>query len=136
MCYPLTSTKCYWSLLRTILNEKKVPCLPPIYHNNKYVTNFKGESEILNSFFPNQCSLIPNNRILPSELKLLTEHTLTLCHFSESDILQIINNQNLNKAHGHDMISIRMLKLCDEAICRPLNIIFRTFLNTGKFPSE
>ena len=34
------------------------------------------------------------------------------------------------------MISIRMLKLCGEAICRPLNIILKTCLNTGKFPSE
>ena len=34
------------------------------------------------------------------------------------------------------MINIRMLKLCGEAICRPLDIIFKTFLNTGKFPSE
>ena len=29
-----------------------------------------------------------------------------------------------------------MLKLCGEAICRPLIIIFKTCLNTGKFPSE
>ena len=29
-----------------------------------------------------------------------------------------------------------MLKLCGEAICRPLNIIFKTCLNAGKFPSE
>ena len=29
-----------------------------------------------------------------------------------------------------------MLKLCVEAICRPLNIIFKTCLNTGKFSSE
>ena len=136
LCDPLTSTKCYWSLLKTILNEKKVPCIPPIFHNNKYVTDFKEKSEIFNSLFANQCSLIPNNSILPSELKLLTEHTLTSCDFSESDILQIINNQDSNKAHGHDMISIRMLKLCGEAICRPLNIIFKTCLNTGKFPSE
>ena len=34
------------------------------------------------------------------------------------------------------MISIRLLKLWNEAICRPLNIIFKTCLNTGKFPSE
>ena len=34
------------------------------------------------------------------------------------------------------MISIRMLKLCGEAICRPLNVIFKTCLNTGKFASE
>ena len=29
-----------------------------------------------------------------------------------------------------------MLKLCGETICRPLNIIFKTCLNTGKFPSK
>ena len=34
------------------------------------------------------------------------------------------------------MISIRRLKLYGEAIWRPLNIIFKTCLNTGKFPSE
>ena len=34
------------------------------------------------------------------------------------------------------MISIRMLKLCGEAICRPLNISFKTCLNTVEFPSE
>ena len=27
-----------------------------------------------------------------------------------------------------------MLKLCGEAICRPLNIIFKTYLTTGNFP--
>ena len=80
--------------------------------------------------------LYENNSILPSELKLLTEHTLISCYFSEPDILQIINNQDSSKAHGHDMITIPVLKLCGEAICRPLNIIFKTCLNTGKFPSE
>ena len=35
LCDQLTSTKCYWSLLKTILNGKKVPCIPPIFHNNK-----------------------------------------------------------------------------------------------------
>ena len=86
------------------------------------------------TLFANQCSLIPNSSTLPSELKLFTEHTLTSCDFYESDILQIINNQDSNKAHGHDMINIRILKLCGEAICRPLNIILKTCLNTGKFP--
>ena len=133
---PLTSTKCYWSLLKTILNEKKVPCIPPIFHNNKYVTDFKEKSEIFNSFFANQCSLTPNNSISPSELKLFTKHSLTFCDFSETDVLQMIDNQDSNKAHGHGMISIRMLKLCGEAIWRPLNIIFKTCLNTSKFPPE
>ena len=29
-----------------------------------------------------------------------------------------------------------MLKICGDSICRPLNIIFRTCLRTGKFPLE
>ena len=48
----------------------------------------------------------------------------------------MINNQDSDKALSHDMIPIRMLKLCGETICRPLNIIFKMCLNTGKFPSE
>ena len=40
------------------------------------------------------------------------------------------------KAHSHDMISIQMLKICDESICKTLGIIFRPCLENGKFPSE
>ena len=36
----------------------------------------------------------------------------------------------------NSIINIRMLKLCGEAICRPLNITFKKCLNTGKFPLE
>ena len=41
---------------------------------------------------------------------------------------------NPNKAHGHNMISIRMLKICDESICKPLRIIFWACLENEKFP--
>ena len=78
------------------------------------------------NFFCNQCSIIPNNSILPS--KLLTEHTLISCDFSKIDILQIINSHDSNKANSR-MINIPMLKLCGKAIGRPLNIIFKTCLN-------
>ena len=136
MCDPVTSTKCYWSLLKTILKGKKVPSIPPIFHNNKYVTDFKEMSEIFNSFFANQCSLISNNSILLSELKLLTDHTLIPFEFSVTDILQVTDSQDSDKTYGHDMISICLWKLCGEAACRPLNMIFKTCLNTGKFALE
>ena len=29
---PNTSSKCYWSLLKTLLNGKKIPCVPPLFH--------------------------------------------------------------------------------------------------------
>ena len=48
--------------------EKKEPCKAPIFHN-KYIADLNEKSEISNSFIANQCCLIPNNSILPSELK-------------------------------------------------------------------
>ena len=65
-----------------------------------------------------------------------TDSILSLCHFAKEDILRIINNLDPNKAHGHEEISIRMLKICGDPIFGPLNIIFKTCLRTGKFPLE
>ena len=42
--------KCYWSILKSFLNNKKIPCIPPLIHNNQFITDFKEKSELLNSF--------------------------------------------------------------------------------------
>ena len=34
---PMTSTKCYWSLLKALLNRRKIPYISHIFHNNEYV---------------------------------------------------------------------------------------------------
>ena len=121
-------------LLKTLLNDKKIPCISSIFHNNKYIVDFKEKSEIFNTFFAEQCSVIPNKSVLPSQLTLLTENLLANCHFSKKDILQIIRNLDSNKANGHDMISIPMLKLCGDSICKPPVLIFKTCLRNGRFP--
>ena len=133
------NTKCYWSLLKTILNTIHTIQHHPyllFFITTSMSLTIKKRVKLLILFFTNQYSLIPNNSILPSELKLLSENTLPSCDFSETDILQIINGQDWNKAHSHDMISIPILKLCDETICRPVNIIFKTCLNTDTFLLE
>ena len=43
---------------------------------------------------------------------------LSTATFSAEDIGKIIQNLDSNKAHGHDNISIPMLKTCDP-ICIP-----------------
>ena len=48
----------------------------------------------------------------------------------------MIQNLDPNKAHGHDQISIRMLKHCSTSICKPLEIIFNRCLETGMFPND
>ena len=57
---PTTSLTACWSILKTFLNNKKIPCIPPIYHNNNYITDFKEKAEIFNNFFVKQCTIVNN----------------------------------------------------------------------------
>ena len=53
---PSTSPKCYSTLLKTLLNGRKTPCIPPLFHDNKFITDFEKKRKVLNSFFAKQCS--------------------------------------------------------------------------------
>ena len=57
-------------------------------------------------------------------------------NFSTDEISNIINNLDPNKAHGHDMLSIRMIKLYGNSICKPLSIMFNDCLKEGQFTSD
>ena len=61
---------------------------------------------------------------------------LSTINFTTDNIEKIIVSLNPNKAHGHDNIGIRMLKICGNTICKPLELIFKQALTTGVFPSE
>ena len=118
------SSKAYWSLLKTFLNNKKIPLIPPLYHQGDFITNFKVKAELFNSFFASQCSLIKNDSKLPSYLNYRTDNRLSAVNFSIDDIAKILQNLDPNKAHSHDKISIRMLQLRGNSICKPLELIF------------
>ena len=61
-----TSPKVYWSLLKTFLNNKKIPCIPPIFYENDFLIDFQKKVEIFNRFFAKQCIVVPNFSKLPS----------------------------------------------------------------------
>ena len=46
---PSISSKIYWSVLKCFLTGKKVPYIPPIFHENKFVTNFREKTELFHS---------------------------------------------------------------------------------------
>ena len=81
-------------------------------------------------------SLIDNGSTLLSLFPLITEKSLSDVDFSVDNIKNIISTLDSNKPHGDDMVSIRMLILCDKSICKPLSIIFKSCLTQGIFPSE
>ena len=48
---PTTSAKTYGSILKRFLNDKKIPCIPRLFHDNKLITDFKKKAKLFNSFF-------------------------------------------------------------------------------------
>ena len=131
-----TSAKTYWSILKALLNNKKIPCIPPLFHEGKYVTDFKKKAELFNSFFAKQCSIIQNSSKLPLTLNKKTNNSISSITFNRNDIATIIRSLDPNKAHGYDIISIPMLEICDKSICKPLELIFKPCIKHGKFPKE
>ena len=121
---------------QTSPDPQKIPCISPLLHQDKFIINFKEKAEMFSNFFADQCSLLRNKSKLPATLSKKIRESLTTVDFSNNDFLKIIRNIDPNKAHGHDMISIRMVKICDDSICKPLKLIFQSCLESGKFPSE
>ena len=127
---PKTSAKAYWSLLKTLYNGKKIPLIPPILVNNKLISNFKEKANHFNAFFVSQCTPVSNDSALPSTSNSVSNVS------EDQDILKITRSLNYNKVHGYDDISIRLLKICDSSIVKPLSIIFKNCLQTGTFPNN
>ena len=87
-------------------------------------------------FFAEQCSIIDNSSELPSNFLKKTGKSISAITFTCDDIATLIKSLDPNKAHGHDMISIRMLKICGKSICKPLDLIFQSCIKQGEFPTE
>ena len=68
------------------------------------------------------------NRFLNKNIRLIPplshENEFVTVSFSQEYIVQIIQNVDPNKVHGHDRVSILMLKIYGSSIYKPLEIIF------------
>ena len=128
-------SKTVWSLIKTFLNNAKIPEIPPLYQNNIFVTDFQEKANLFNNFFAKQCTLLDSGSVLPT-FRLLTNNLLEDVSFSEDDIKNIIESLNPKKAHGWDEISIRMIKMSTESIIKPLFFIYTNCINKRIFPEK
>ena len=133
---PSTSSKTYWSILKTFVNGKKITIIPPLLVNDNFITNVLEKSNLFNEFVSKQCQPLQNNSTLPKSNTYHTENRLNDFTFDNEKLLKIIQSLDANKAHGYDGISIRMLKLCRPSIIKPLSIIFQNCLKSNTFPDD
>ena len=69
---------------------------------------------------------------MPSEVTYMMEghihRTLSVNH-----VIKIVRALDVNKAHGHDNVLDRMIKLCTNFVAYPLTLIFQNSAATGTF---
>ena len=75
---------------------------------DKIVTDCKEKVKLFNDYFLVQCRPINNGSTLPDFIPI-TQSSLDTITMSQKQILDIIKNLNVNKAHGPDNISGRTL---------------------------
>ena len=87
------------------------------------------------TILPSQCTPIKNGGKLPN-FRYKTEKRLTFFEIKDDDKLLIIKNLNVNKAHGWDQLSGKMIKTCDNSISFQLKVIFKSMIKEGVFPED
>ena len=102
--------------------------------NNELISDFKMKSNHFNSFFTSHFTPLRNNGKVPESQTYITDSKLSSLQFEDKGIIKIIRSLDINKAQGHDDISIKVLKICDLAIITLLSMIFRNCINNSTFP--
>ena len=131
----MLSNKTYWSILKTFYNGIKVPIILPLFIN-KFVTDFQEKANVFNLFFAKQCSPIPSSSDLPAKISYMTKDRIKTLWFCKSGVIKLIKALDVSKAHGHDGISVKIIKTCADSIAHPLTLIFQNSLAAGIFAND
>ena len=98
--------------------------------------NLKKKTELLNSYFAKQCSILYNDSKLSHRFHYFTDKRLSIIKFSSNSIFHKIKKLDPNKAHSHNMINIRKLKIYEKSIRRALVMILNECKSNGTFLSK
>ena len=91
---PLLQAKTNWSILKTFYDDKKIPLIPPLWIDDKFVTDIRTKANIFNKFFAEQCTPLRSGSVLPVNQMFLTQARLKTLDFREVEILKIIRALN------------------------------------------
>ena len=77
-----------------------------------------------------------NDSTVPTSINFITRERTSSLEFCIDDVVKIIRSLDKNKTHGHDKISILMIKLSASSISKPSHLIFRNCLETESLRKE
>ena len=84
--------------------------IPPFQIGDKFVTNFTEKAKAFNIDFPKQWRVVDSL----DRANFGTNERSNNIKSAKNGILKTIKNLEITKVHGHDNVSIRMIKLCED----------------------
>ena len=126
------------NLYRYIRSRLKVKTMVgPLKNASGQLTESDGETaEVLNSFFKSVFVEEGTTNLPPFTTSKQDFTTLSDICITEEEVLHELNMLKDSKATGPDEIPSIVLKSCAEVLARPLTVLFRKSLDTGKVPEE
>ena len=58
---PKTGPKTYWKIIKTFLNDTKIPLIPPLLVSNQLVSDFLEKANLFNDYLSKQRTAINNS---------------------------------------------------------------------------
>ena len=95
---PKTAAKTCWAILSRLLHKKKIPAIPPLFVNGKFVSDFCEKANLFNNLFASICTPIKNSSLLPL-FSYRTSARITSFDITDEDISLIIKIFDPAKAH-------------------------------------
>ena len=126
--------KSYWKMIKNFMNKSMAPKLPPLKVDYKFVMDREEKAKLFNDHFSKQCKPNVNDSTLPP-FTSLTNTFLSNIAFYDADISALLKKIDPSKANGPDMITGKMIRLCDDSIALPLRLIFTNILRSSTFPN-
>ena len=102
--------------MRIFYTGKDIPPIPFLLVTDQLECEFGKKSNHFNEFFASKCTPLNNGSTLPHSISNTPTVGLSSFQFNDQDKLKLIMALHVNKTHGYDDLSIRMIKICDQSI--------------------
>ena len=93
---PRTRPKTYWSILKTFLNNKKIPIIPPIFHDINLLLILNKKLKYFNSHFSRQYTPLISNSKISSECPRKSNESLSSITFEINNTEKIKTSTKTN----------------------------------------
>ena len=103
--------------MNKFLNRCKISRIPPLFVQDKFITNSKEKASVFNKYFSSQCTPILNNSELP-ELRLLTNSRISTFDINLDEINDIITGLDVKPRYVQKRI---LGPKCPNMVIRPQN---------------